>query len=42
MNGRAKYWIEKLELERHPEGGYFRQTYKAALVVPKSAFVMGD
>jgi predicted cupin superfamily sugar epimerase len=41
MNGRAKYWIEKLELERHPEGGYFRQTYKAALVVPKSALPAG-
>ena len=24
----AKYWIEKLKLEPHPEGGYFRQTYR--------------
>ena len=32
MNSRdAKYWIEKLRLEPHPEGGYFRQTYKAEL-----------
>ncbi len=32
----AKYWIEKLRLERHPEGGYFRQTYKSALrIVPE-------
>jgi uncharacterized protein len=33
----ARYWIEKLGLGPHPEGGYFRQTYKAELVVPKAA-----
>lgn len=27
----ARYWIEKLSLEPHPEGGYFRQTYKSEL-----------
>lgn len=27
----AKYWIETLRLEPHPEGGYFRQTYKSEL-----------
>jgi predicted cupin superfamily sugar epimerase len=26
----AGYWIEKLDLEPHPEGGYFRETYRAA------------
>ena len=26
----AEYWIEKLKLESHPEGGFFRQTYKSA------------
>ena len=25
-----EYWIEKLGLESHPEGGYFKQTYKSA------------
>jgi len=30
---KARYWIEKLGLEPHPEGGYFRQTYKAELRV---------
>ncbi len=25
----AAYWIEKLELLAHPEGGYFRETYRA-------------
>ena len=27
------YWIKKLGLEPHPEGGYFRQTYKSELKV---------
>ena len=26
----ANYWIEKLGLAPHPEGGYFRETYRAA------------
>ncbi len=26
----ASFWIEKLELLPHPEGGYYRQTYRAA------------
>ncbi len=25
----ADYWIEKLGLEAHPEGGHFRETYRA-------------
>ena len=29
----AKYWIKKLALEPHPEGGYFRQTYKSELTI---------
>lgn len=33
----SKYWIEKLKLEPHPEGGYFRQTYKSDLVIPGEA-----
>jgi uncharacterized protein len=32
----AKYWIEKLGLEPHPEGGYFRQTYKSDLIIEAS------
>lgn len=23
-----QYWIEKLQLEKHPEGGYFKETYR--------------
>ncbi len=26
----ADYWIEKLELQAHPEGGYFNETYRSA------------
>ena len=25
------YWVEKLGLERHPEGGYYRETYRSPL-----------
>jgi predicted cupin superfamily sugar epimerase len=31
------YWIEKLELKRHPEGGYFRETYRSHEVISKQA-----
>jgi uncharacterized protein len=37
----AKYWIENLRLEAHPEGGYFRQTYKADLTLAQSALPGG-
>ncbi|HEY4904435.1 MAG TPA: cupin domain-containing protein, partial [Candidatus Sulfotelmatobacter sp.] len=33
----AAYWIEKLQLEAHPEGGYFRQSYRADLILRKEA-----
>jgi uncharacterized protein len=33
----AKYWIEKLGLRVHPEGGYFRQTYKSELRITPEA-----
>jgi uncharacterized protein len=33
----AAYWIERLKLEAHPEGGYFRQTYRAELVLAQEA-----
>jgi predicted cupin superfamily sugar epimerase len=35
MTKDAAYWITKLELKAHPEGGYYRQTYKADLVLAK-------
>lgn len=33
----AKHWIERLRLEPHPEGGYFRQTYRSELIIPPQA-----
>jgi uncharacterized protein len=33
----AGYWIEKLGLEAHPEGGYYRQTYKSDLILAKES-----
>jgi predicted cupin superfamily sugar epimerase len=33
----ASYWIEKLGLIPHPEGGYYRQTYRSELVFPQAA-----
>ena len=37
----ARYWIEKLRLEPHPEGGYFRQTYKSEVVIAREALPAG-
>lgn len=41
MEKGARYWIEQLQLEAHPEGGYFRQSYKAELAVAKEALPAG-
>ncbi len=42
MDGKdARYWIDKLKLETHPEGGYFRQTYKADLMLAEAALPAG-
>src|SRR5277367_5572236 len=35
MTPDARYWIEKLKLQTHPEGGFYRQTYRANLVLPQ-------
>jgi uncharacterized protein len=37
----ADYWIEKLALEPHPEGGYYRQTYRAELTIDQAALPEG-
>ncbi len=42
MSGRdAQYWIERLELSPHPEGGYFRQTYRSEVVIAREALPGG-
>lgn len=33
----AQHWIERLNLEPHPEGGWYRQTYRASLMLPSAA-----
>lgn len=33
----AEYWIEKLQLLPHPEGGYFREMYRCADIIPGKA-----
>ena len=33
----ASYWIAKLELQQHPEGGYFKETYRSDEVISQNA-----
>lgn len=35
MQSRAKFWIEKLKLQPHPEGGHFREVYRSDEVIFK-------
>jgi uncharacterized protein len=37
----AKYWIEKLNLVNHPEGGWYCETYRSAEIVPKQVLSKG-
>jgi predicted cupin superfamily sugar epimerase len=37
----SRDWIEKLELAPHPEGGYFRQTYRSDVVIAREALPAG-
>jgi hypothetical protein len=37
----AQYWIEKLRLEPHPEGGYFRQSYRSDVLIAREALPTG-
>ncbi|RYD83083.1 MAG: cupin domain-containing protein [Sphingobacteriales bacterium] len=33
----AQFWVSNLKLEPHPEGGYFKETYRSAEIIPKNA-----
>ena len=33
----AQTWIERLDLEAHPEGGFYRETYRSDYSLPPSA-----
>lgn len=37
LSAEAARWIERLDLRPHPEGGYFRETYRAAESVARAA-----
>lgn len=37
MQINARYWIRKLSLKPHPEGGYFREIYRASEQIPATA-----
>lgn len=37
MQRSAQEWIDHLDLIRHPEGGYFRETYRAPETIPANA-----
>jgi predicted cupin superfamily sugar epimerase len=31
----ARYWIERLGLTRHPEGGWFKETFRSSVALPR-------
>ncbi|MFN4146238.1 MAG: cupin domain-containing protein [Runella sp.] len=33
----ASYWIEKYQMQPHPEGGFFAETYRSSEMIPKEA-----
>ncbi len=35
MEHDAEFWIEQLALIPHPEGGFYRETYRASEVIPQ-------
>lgn len=41
MKRTAKYWIEKLQLKKHPEGGWFKEVYRSDEVIPAVALPTG-
>jgi predicted cupin superfamily sugar epimerase len=32
----ANYWIEALNLQKHPEGGWFKETYRSSDLIPSN------
>ncbi len=37
MHDDVKYWVERLHMQPHPEGGYFVEVYRSSEKIPKSA-----
>jgi uncharacterized protein len=45
MRPNAAYWLDKLQLTHHVEGGSFREVYRSELVIPRKSlplFFQGD
>ena len=45
MRPNAAYWLDKLQMTSHVEGGAFREVYRSELVIPKKSlplFFQGD
>lgn len=40
-NNNARHWIERLKLGPHPEGGYFRRTYRSDVMIAREALPLG-
>lgn len=37
LSEQARAWVDKLKLLPHPEGGCYRETYRAAEIIPQSS-----
>lgn len=35
MNSKINYYVEKLEMQPHPEGGFYKETYRSVGSIPK-------
>jgi predicted cupin superfamily sugar epimerase len=33
----SEYWIDQLKLRAHPEGGFYRETYRSEEIIPQNA-----
>ncbi|MCA9396389.1 MAG: cupin domain-containing protein, partial [Candidatus Omnitrophica bacterium] len=40
-NQNPEYWIKKLGLSPHPEGGFYKETYRCTDSIPRSALPAG-
>jgi uncharacterized protein len=38
LNKYAKFWIKKLNLSKHPEGGYFTESYRSEKIIRLSGY----
>jgi hypothetical protein len=41
MKSSAEFWIEKLQLQKHPEGGWFKEIYRSTEMIPSIALPAG-